>query len=289
MFGEKVGIILQYFDEDYEHYKNLRGDYSDVQVCVDIKFDGVTYQGEFAHEHINPMYIERMTLHEKDDRMAYLNYLINRCNKRNPMLESDKKPEYAGGAGDTLEQKYLGSYLPVQDAVSDIWCVQTEHGFECGDVAYVAAEFSGTGLIYHFTCNGEIDHVHDFESVLAEVLRDPEQVDIVTDDGEYSEQEIQMVKGIKRAAAFVHSHHRFMTNAELRENSRREVNPLSDDMISAVLYLKPICDDDIVTDFVWISSKRQMHKLLEQYKHDDFRTVPELILLKMCYTESGIR
>ena len=68
-----------------------------------------------------------------------------------------------------------------------------------------------------------------------------------------------------------------------------EVNPLSDDMISAVLYLKPICDDDIVTDFVWISSKRQMHKLLEQYKHDDFRTVPELILLKMCYTESGIR
>lgn len=221
VFGEKVGIILQYFDEDYEHYKNLRGDYSDVQVCVDIKFDGVTYQGEFAHEHINPMYIERMTLHEKDDRMAYLNYLINRCNKRNPMLESDKKPEYAGGAGDTLEQKYLGSYLPVQDAVSDIWCVQTEHGFECGDVAYVAAEFSGTGLIYHFTCNGEIDHVHDFESVLAEVLRDPEQVDIVTDDGEYSEQEIQMVKGIKRAAAFVHSHHRFMTNAELRENSRR--------------------------------------------------------------------
>lgn len=68
-----------------------------------------------------------------------------------------------------------------------------------------------------------------------------------------------------------------------------EVNPLSDDMISAVLYLKPICDDDIVTDFVWISSKRQMHKLLEQYKHDDFRTVPELILLKMCYTELGIR
>lgn len=68
-----------------------------------------------------------------------------------------------------------------------------------------------------------------------------------------------------------------------------EVNPLSDDMISAVLYLKPICDDDIVTDFIWISSKRQMHKILEQYKHDDFRTVPELILLKVCYTESGIR
>lgn len=52
-FCEKVGIILNYFDEDYEFYKKLKGDYSDVQVCVDIKFDGVAYQGEFEHEHIN--------------------------------------------------------------------------------------------------------------------------------------------------------------------------------------------------------------------------------------------
>lgn len=44
--NEKVGIILSYFDKDYEFYKNLRGDYSDVQVCVNIKFDGVAYQGE---------------------------------------------------------------------------------------------------------------------------------------------------------------------------------------------------------------------------------------------------
>lgn len=51
-FCEKVGIILSYFDKDYEFYKNLRGDYSDAQVCVDIKFDGVAYQGEFEHEHI---------------------------------------------------------------------------------------------------------------------------------------------------------------------------------------------------------------------------------------------
>ena len=69
-FCEKVGIILSYFDKDYEFYKNLRGDYSDAQVCVDIKFDGVAYQGEFEHEHINPIYIERMTLNEKDERLA---------------------------------------------------------------------------------------------------------------------------------------------------------------------------------------------------------------------------
>ena len=74
-FCEKVGIILNYFDDDYESYKKLKGDYSDVQICVDIKFDGVAYQGEFEHEHINPIYVERMTLNEKDERRSYLNYL----------------------------------------------------------------------------------------------------------------------------------------------------------------------------------------------------------------------
>lgn len=57
---ETVGIILNYFYEDYDFYRNLRGDYSDVQVCVDIKFDGVVYRGEFHHKHINPIYAERM-------------------------------------------------------------------------------------------------------------------------------------------------------------------------------------------------------------------------------------
>ena len=41
---------------------------------------------------------------------------------------------------------------------------------------------------------------------------------IETEYGEYSEQEIQMVKGIKRAVAFIQSHHRPMTTAELRKN-----------------------------------------------------------------------
>ena len=50
-------------------------------------------------------------------------------------------------------------------------------------------------------------------------MQDTEHVDIVTDYGEYSEQEIQIVEGIKRAAAFVQAHQRPMTIAELRENS----------------------------------------------------------------------
>ena len=72
--------------------------------------------------------------------------------------------------------------------------------------------------------NGEMDHTHGFDGVLDAVLQEPEHVDIVTDYGEYSEQEIQMVKGIKRAVAFVQSHHRPMTSAELRENRAEAEN-----------------------------------------------------------------
>ena len=224
-FCEKVGIILNYSDKDYEFYKNIKGDYSDVQVCVDIKFDGVAYQGEFEHEHINPIYIERMTLNEKDERRAYLNYLTNLYGKKAAIGESDNnKPEYVGGSDDLLEQRYLGKYIPVRDEATGSWCVQTQRYFERGDVGYIADIFSGTGLIYRFMYNGEMDHTHGFDGVLDAVLHDPEHVDIVTDYGEYSEQEIQMVKGIKRAVTFVQSHHRPMTNAELRENRAEAEN-----------------------------------------------------------------
>lgn len=65
-------------------------------------------------------------------------------------------------------------------------------------------------MCYHmsispFMHNGKMDHVHGFDGVLAMVLQDLERVDIVTEYGEYSEQEIQMVKGIKRAVAFIQS------------------------------------------------------------------------------------
>ena len=241
-FCEKVGIILNYTDKDYEFYKHLKGDYSDVQVCVDIKFDGVAYQGEFHHEHINPIYIERLTLNEKDERRAYLSYLTNLYSKKNSMLEIDNnKPEYTGGSDDLLEQRYLGNYIPVQDEDTGNWCVQMGYGFESGDVGYIAAEFSGKGLIYHFMYDGEMDHVHSFDDVLAIVLQDTEHVDIVTDYGEYSEQEIQMVEGIKRAAAFVQAHQRPMTIAELREN-RAEIKHKGDRLF--LLYFPGYFDGD---------------------------------------------
>lgn len=65
-------------------------------------------------------------------------------------------------------------------------------------------------MCYHmsissFMHNGKMDHVHGFDGVLAMVLQDLERVDIVTEYGEYSEQKIEMVKGIKRAVAFIQS------------------------------------------------------------------------------------
>ena len=77
-YRETVGIILGYFEEEYERCRNMGGqglDYSDVQVRVDIKFDGAAYQGGFCHTHINPIYIERLKLQEDDERRAYLDCL----------------------------------------------------------------------------------------------------------------------------------------------------------------------------------------------------------------------
>ena len=218
-YFEKIGIVLGFFDENYDFYRNLQGDYSDVQICVDIKFDGVGYQGEFEHEHINPIYVERMTLHENDERKTYLDYLTNTyIKKRQKGEKKNNKPEYVADSMAELEQRYLDEYIPVRDAETGTWCVQSGHGFESGDIGYVTGEFSGTGLIYHFFKNGVEDHVHDFDAVLEAVLEDPEHTEIINEHGEYSEQEIRMVEGIKRAAEFVYAHRRPMTNAELREN-----------------------------------------------------------------------
>ena len=232
-YQETVGILLNYFDEDYECYRNRGsrgGDYSDVQVCVDIKFDGVAYQGEFHHKHINPIYIERLKLQEDDERQVYLDYLRNVYirkhydKKYSPDQRQNapaghgnaQKPEYADGPQDVLEQKYLGNCLPVYDPESGNWCVQTGHGFEYGPLDYVAAEFSGAGLIYHFRRNGQEDHVHGFEAVLACLLDAEGNLEPVTDYGEYSQQELDMIEGIKRAYALVRQRRRPMTLEELQ-------------------------------------------------------------------------
>lgn len=224
-FFEKVGIILCYFDANFDFYKNLQGDYSDTQICVDIKFDGVKYMGEFEHEHINPIYIERLQLQEKDERRVYLDYLINvYTTKRNSIKKNEGKPEYVSNLTDSLEQRHLGEYIPVYDGETDCWCVQTGHGFEYGSLDYVAAEFSGSGLIYHFTENGKENHVHTFEAVLERIFANPEGIRLKTEYGEYSETELQFVQSIRQAVSFVKTHNRPITNAELRENRESAIN-----------------------------------------------------------------
>ncbi len=99
--------------------------------------------------------------------------------------------------------------------------MQTSHGFECGSIDYIAGEFSGTGLIYHFTENGEEDHVHSFSALLERLVADPEGIEPDVRSGEYSVNELEVIDGVKRAAAFVRTHGRPMTAAELRENRRR--------------------------------------------------------------------
>ena len=73
------GLCGNFKTEPYrETVGNMGGqglDYSDVQVRVDIKFDGAAYQGGFCHTHINPIYIERLKLQEDDERRAYLDCL----------------------------------------------------------------------------------------------------------------------------------------------------------------------------------------------------------------------
>lgn len=76
-------------------------------------------------------------------------------------------------------------------------------------------------MIYHYMYNGEMEHTHSFDGILEEVLKDPEHIELVTEFGEYSQQQIQMVEGIKNAITFVQSQGRAMTSAELREKIKQ--------------------------------------------------------------------
>ena len=119
-------------------------------------------------------------------------------------------------------RKHLGNYLPVYDEESGLWCVQTSYGFECGSIDYVAAEFSGSGLIYHFKENDKTDHEHSFEAVLERLIGSGGNLEIMEEYGEYSVKQQQFIRSIKNALNFVRQHQRPMTETELREN--REYN-----------------------------------------------------------------
>lgn len=129
---------------------------------------------------------------------------------------------------DLFEQRHINEYIPVYDENADCWCVQTGHGFEKGDIDYVAAEFSGMGLIYHFVENGKKNHVHGFGAVLERIIANPEGIEIESEHSEYSENELQFAQGVKQAVSFVKTNNRPMTNAELRENGKSAINSVEE-------------------------------------------------------------
>ena len=143
---------------------------------------------------------------------------IVKIKKRDVFYSMDYSDHYPLFAEIDLTENDVNKFIPSKDIVSDIWSVETAHGIESStDVNYIASEFAGVGLIYHYMYNGEMEHTHGFDGILEEVLRKPKYIELVTEFGEYSQQQIQMVEGIKNAVAFVQSQGRAMTIAELRE------------------------------------------------------------------------
>lgn len=143
---------------------------------------------------------------------------IVKIKKRDVFYSMDYSDHYPLFAEIDLTENDVNKFIPSKDIASDIWRVETAHGIESStDVNYIASEFAGVGLIYHYMYNGEMEHDHSFDGILEEVLRKPKYIELVTEFGEYSQQQIQMVEGIKNAVAFVQSQGRAMTIAELRE------------------------------------------------------------------------
>ena len=143
---------------------------------------------------------------------------IVQIKKRDVFYSMDYSDHYPLFAEIDLTENDVNKFIPSKDIVSDIWCVETAHGIESStDVNYIASEFAGVGLIYHYMYNGEMEHTHSFDGILEEVLKKPKYIELITEFGEYSQQQIQMVEGIKNAVAFVQSQGRAMTIAELRE------------------------------------------------------------------------
>ena len=68
--------------KEYDKFKVKKGDYSDIQICVDVIFRGYDYLGEFSHSHVNPIYIERIQLPESDARKHYIDYLVETYDKQ---------------------------------------------------------------------------------------------------------------------------------------------------------------------------------------------------------------
>ncbi len=135
-----LGAILGYSGEQYEFYKNMRGDYSDVQIAVDMPFTyekGATraydYLGGFSHVHVNPIYIKRLCLPHDDERRGYIEYLAEKYSENNIWETKGRHPQRINAILRTIKSVWrqnsdlcLGQLLSVAADKDDVFSIEDD-------------------------------------------------------------------------------------------------------------------------------------------------------------------
>ena len=68
---------------------------------------------------------------------------------------------------------------------------------ETGSVEYVAGELVRSGLVFHYTLQGGLNHAHTFDEVLLAAYNKAESFEIPDKfKGEYSQQELQFIEAL---------------------------------------------------------------------------------------------
>jgi hypothetical protein len=125
-----------------------------------------------------------------------------------------------------LEERYRGSFLPTFDDEAEMWVVDTEHGVEFGDVAYVAGEFCGDNGVYLFNNVNMPDpqmpnHGHEFESVICSLIRNPEGFSVANFRDCYAAQELRILHNLQEALLTVKDRNYPLSREEMRRNRER--------------------------------------------------------------------
>lgn len=87
--------------------------------------------------------------------------------------------------------------FPVFDKEKGCWKLETEEGTETGDALYIASEFAKTGLYYRYRVNGELEHVHSFEQIIDDLLRNNGNVSIEGFEEYFSAQELRLLLALQ--------------------------------------------------------------------------------------------
>lgn len=107
-----------------------------------------------------------------------------------------------------LEETYKGSYILAFDDEAEVWVVDTKHGVEYGDAAYVAGEFCGDNVVYPYN-NAAMpdplmpDHEHRFEDIIESLFQDPESFSVEHFKDCYAAQELRVLHNLQGALLMV--------------------------------------------------------------------------------------